>query len=107
MAATRISTAISSSIELDRALDLDRKVDLADRPLDLRGQHFSTLEPSAAHSEAHCVLDLPLRGDAHLLEEFSHAHVQRVLVHDALLMVSWSLHALYRFEGAPPYLRDS
>src|SRR5947209_4390641 len=75
----------NASFQLDRAFDIDGEIDPADRQFDFCGQALVSLELPLFDGRADGLLDLPLRGDADFLEEFSHAHIEHVLVHDRLL----------------------
>src|SRR5258708_1898710 len=73
---------MTSSRQLDIAVDLESEVDTADCDDGLCRQSFATLQLPLRVSIAHCLFDSPLGGDAALLEEFAHAGVEGFLVHD-------------------------
>ena len=93
------------SFELDCAFDIDREIDPADRQCDLGGQRLVALEPSVADGRANRLLDLPLGGNADFLEEFSHAHVEHVFIHDRLpRALGLREHSQFETqEHAPPF----
>ena len=58
------------------------EADAIKRQHDLRRQPFVSLDAAARNRLAHRLLDLALRGDADLLQEFSQARIEHVFVHE-------------------------
>src|SRR5580692_3805928 len=74
-------------LQLDGAFDLHRQADPFDGEDHFGRQGLIAFELAAADGSPHRLLDLALRGDADFLEEFAHADVQYILVHDRLVKV--------------------
>src|SRR3974390_1018221 len=75
---------IARLFQLDRAVDLDRKPDCADRERHLCWQRLVPLELAIGKRGADCFLDFALRGDADLFEKFAYAHIECFFIHDRL-----------------------
>src|SRR5262245_4504652 len=71
----------SPLLQLDRAVDLERKRNSTNRDRGFCRQRLAALESAARHRIAHRLFDLTLRSDAELLEELAHAGIQYLLVH--------------------------